>query len=261
MTQYKSLYRTCIILAYILICSEINSLPISSFFVKPSGINSSAYTGSKAVYKIESSDEDFNIPNTANQIVLSESIKNNKKEIVISCGENKISGSRDLNLYLNDTQFLNLDDPNIKKTAAGFKNSKNKIKDVSRFVYTHISDKKIGMPLIPAASILKSKAGDCTEHSVLTISILRSLNIPSRAVVGLILSEKFFNEENVFVYHMWVEAYENNRWILVDSTRPNSINPNRYIALCYHSLKTEAPLEYLTAMSRIQDLKITYVKD
>jgi len=259
LTQYKSLYRACIILAYILICSEINLLSVSSFFVKPSGINSSAYTGSKSVYRLESSDEDFSLPNTTNQIVLSESVKNNKKEIVISCGENKISGSGDLNRFLNDTQFLNLDDINIKKTAAKFKNSKNKIKDVSQFVYTHISDKKIGIPLIPAASILKSKAGDCTEHSVLTISILRSLNIPSRAVVGLILSENFLNEKNVFVYHMWVEAYENNRWILVDSTRPGSINPNRYIALCYHNLKTETPLEYLTAISRIQNLKISFV--
>ena len=113
------------------------------------------------------------------------------------------------------------------------------------------------MPLIPAALILKSKAGDCTEHSVLTIAILRSLKIPSRAVVGLILSEKFLTEENVFVYHMWVEAYENDRWVLVDSTRPDSINHNRYIALCYHSLKTEAPMEYLSAMSTVQNLNIT----
>jgi hypothetical protein len=223
------------------------------------GLKNSAYAKSKTVYKIESSDENFKLFNTSNQVVLSESLKNNRKEIVISCGENTISGQDNLNLFLNDTQFLNLDNPKIKSTAARFKNSKNKIKDVSLFVYKHISDKKLGMPLIPAASILKSKAGDCTEHSILTISILRSLKIPARAVVGLILSENFLNEKNVFVYHMWVEAYENGRWVLVDSTNPQSTNHNRYIALCYHSLKTEAPIEFLNAVSTIQDLKITYI--
>ena len=255
----RPLYRACSILAIVLICSEIYSLPVSSFIVRPAGINSSVYNNPKAVYKIESSDENFRLSNTSNQLILSESVKNKKKEIIISCEENKISGSGDLNSFLADTQFLNLDDINIKNTAARFKKSKNKIRDVSQFVYTHISDKKIGMPLIPAASVLKSKAGDCTEHSVLTIAILRSLNIPSRAVVGLILSENFFNEKDVFVYHMWVEAYENGRWILVDSTRPDSINHSRYIALCYHSLKTEAPIAYLNAISTVQDLKITWV--
>lgn len=259
MTRYKLLYTGCIVLAVVLICSEIKSLPVSSFIVKPSGINSSVYAGSKTVYKVESSDEDFTLSDTSNQLVLSESVKNSRKEIIISCGENIIGAKGDLNRFLNDTQFLNLNDSNIKKTAARFKNSKNKIKDISLFVYEHISDKKIGIPLAAAASILKAKSGDCTEHSVLTISILRSLNIPSRAVVGLILSENFLNEKNVFVYHMWVEAYENGKWILVDSTRPDSINPNRYIALCYHNLKTETPIEYLNAISAVQDLKITYI--
>ena len=253
----RPLYITSILFAAILICSEINSLPVSSFIVKPSGVTGSVYAGSKTSYKIESSDEDFTLPNSANQIVLSESVKKDKKEIIILCGANRISAKGDLKQFLNDTQFLNLDDPDIKKTALQFKNSKNKIKDISAFVYNQISDKKIGMPLIPAASILKSKAGDCTEHTVLAISLLRSLNIPARAVVGLILSEDFLGEKNVFVYHMWAEVYENGQWILVDATRPGSINPNRYIALCYHNLKTAAPLEYLNAISTVRDLKIT----
>ena len=114
----RSLCTTCIILAIVLICSNINSLPVSSFIVKPAGINASVYTQLKATYKIESSDENFRLPNTSNQTVSSESVKNNRKEIVISCGENKISSRGDLNSFLADTQFLNLDDINIKSTAA-----------------------------------------------------------------------------------------------------------------------------------------------
>ena len=255
----RSLYKTCIILAVVLLCSEINSLPVSSFIVKPAGINSSVYTASKTVYRIESSDEDFTLPITSNQIVLSENIKKKRKEIVVSCEENKISNSGNLNQFLIDTQFLNMDDIDIKNTAAKFINSKNKINDVSQFVYKHVSDNKMNALLIPAPLTLKSKAGDCTGHSVLTIAILRSLNIPARAVVGLILSENFLSAKDVFVYHMWVEAYENDRWVLVDSTRPHSINHNRYIAPCYHNLKTAAPVAYLNAISTVQDLKITRI--
>jgi transglutaminase-like putative cysteine protease len=108
-------------------------------------------------------------------------------------------------------------------------------------------------------SILKDRAGDCTEHSILTVSLLRASGIPARAVVGIILSEYFNGRRDVFVYHMWVEACVNKKWILVDSTRPMHLNHNRYIAFTYHNLKTEGPIDYLNALSVITNIKIRQV--
>ena len=260
MNRLRFIFTTFILMSVILISSDLKSLPSSSFIIIPSGISSSVYSGSRTTYKVESSDEDFTLSGTANQQILSINSGGGKTVILVSSGESPLSENKDLNFYLSNTPYLNTDKESIKKTAMKFKDSKDPVRDVSLFVYNHISDKKMGIPLLPASSILSGKAGDCTEHSVLTVSILRTLKIPARAVMGIILSENFSGKQNVFVYHMWVEAYHNGRWILVDSTRPRDIHPNRYIALAYHNLKTETPLEYLQAISTMQNMKISYVK-
>jgi hypothetical protein len=239
---------------------DLKSLPSSSFIIIPSGISSSAYTNSRSTYKVESSDEDFILAETANQHILSAVSGDGKTEITVSTGNSPIPADKNLNIYLKNTPYLNTDKESIKKTAAQFKNSKNPLNDVSVFIYRHISDKKMGIPLMPAASILTGRAGDCTEHTILAVSLLRTLKIPSRAVMGIILSEKFSGRQNVFVYHMWIEAYQNGKWVMADPTRPYDTHPNRYIALAYHNLMTETPLEYLQAASTMQNMKITYIK-
>lgn len=260
MKKIKFLLTAFYLLVIILNGIELKSLPSSSFIIIPSGIKSSAYSDSISAYKVESSDEDFILPETANQHILSITSGDGKTKVTVSTGNSPIPADKNLNIYLKNTPYLNTDKESIKKTAAEFKNSKNPLKDISVFVYRHISDKKIGIPLMPAASILAGRAGDCTEHSILAISLLRTLNIPSRAVMGIILSEEFSGRQNVFVYHMWVEAYQNGKWTMADPTRPYDTHPNRYIALAYHNLMTETPLEYLQAASTMQNMKITYIK-
>jgi hypothetical protein len=260
MSSLKYILKILLIPAVIMICSIAESLPVSSFIIIPSGITGSVYSGNRTVYKIESSDEEFILPGTANQEILSVKSGNDKTEILVSSGDSSAGKETDMSKYLRNTPYLNTDKESIKKTAAKFRNSKDPLKDVSIFVFNHISDKKIGIPLLPAASILTGKSGDCTEHSILTVSILRTLQIPARAVMGIILCEDFAGKQNVFVYHMWAEAYLNGRWELVDSTRPLDIHHNRYIALAYHSLMTETPIEYLRAVSTIQDIKISVVR-
>ena len=56
---------------------------------------------------------------------------------------------------------------------------------------------------------------------------------------------------------MWAEAYVEGKWILADATFAGQRRPNRYIALANHSLKTASPLDYMDAVSRIQNLAVT----
>ncbi len=263
MNRFKLIFKILSlssIFSFILICSNAESLPVSSFIIVPSGITGSVYTESRTVYRVESSDEDFTLSPTANQKILSIKSGNDRSVILVSSGESAAPVEKDLSIYLRNSPYLNTDKASIIKAAERFKTSKDPLQEVSVFVYNHISDKKIGIPMLPASSILSGKSGDCTEHSILTVSILRTLKIPSRAVMGIILAENFSGKQNVFVYHMWVEAFQNGKWILVDSTRPHDLHPNRYIALAYHNLMTETPLEYLNAASTIQDMKISVVK-
>lgn len=236
------------------------SLPASSFIITPSGNIESVYAEKQTLYKIESSDEDFILYSTANQRIITSESSEGRSTVLLTAGESDLPAEKDFSRYLKNTPFLNIDNASIKKTAAGFKNSKNPVKDVSVFVYRHITDKKIGIPLISAPAILSRRSGDCTEHTVLTVSLLRAMNIPARAVMGIILAENFSGRSNVFVYHMWAEAFTGGRWILVDSTRPESIHYNRYIAFANHNLMTEIPLEYLQAVSTMQNMKISYLR-
>ncbi len=260
MNLTKFLRRISGILTALLLCNDAGTMPASSFIIEPSGINHTVYSSTVTVYSIESSDEDFTLSATASQKVLSVKSDNGKSSVTISAGDNLLTENKNPESFLKNTPYLNLNSDSVKRASAKFRNAKDPLRDVSRFVNSYITDKKIGIPLVPADSILKNRSGDCTEHSVLTIAILRELKIPSRAVMGLILTESFLGKRNVFVYHMWVEAYIGGRWVLVDSTRPESIHPNRYIALAYHNLMTETPLEYLQAISTMQNMKIYYIK-
>jgi len=232
------------------------SMPVTSFIIEPEGFPEKVYSQSISKFTISSSEDEFTLPETPNQKIIAESKKHNRKEITLQTGEFFLEDNLPKEKYLRNTPFLNLDSPEISNTAKKFKNSKDPVKDVSFFVYNHISDKKEGIPIIPALTILKNKSGDCTEHTVLTIALLRANNIPARAVMGIIFSENFHDKKNVFVYHMWAEAFVNGKWVIVDSTRPWAIKYNRYIAFAYHNLKTESPLEYLNGISYITNVRI-----
>ncbi len=239
--------------------AAIASMPVSSFIIRPEKLSKNVYNQKESVYII-SSEGSFSLPALCNQKILSEKTVSGRKEITVAAGGFSADTDRGGSKYLRDTPYLSLQSREIKDTAARFKKSKNPVKDISLFVYNHITDKKEGIPIIPALSILKDRAGDCTEHAILTVSLLRANGIPARAVVGIILSEYFANQKDVFVYHMWAEAYRNGKWELVDSTRPMNIRHNRYIGFTFHNLTTEAPIDYLNAISPITNIKISQLE-
>jgi len=65
-----------------------------------------------------------------------------------------------------------------------------------------------------AAETARTLRGDCTEHAVLLCAMLRARNIPARTVMGLVYVPK----AQAFGYHLWTEAWINDRWIPLDAT-------------------------------------------
>ena len=61
-----------------------------------------------------------------------------------------------------------------------------------------------------AREIIENKEGDCSEHTVLTVTLCRAVGIPARAAVGIMYAWGFF------AYHMWPEVYV-GRWIGLDA--------------------------------------------
>jgi transglutaminase-like putative cysteine protease len=79
-----------------------------------------------------------------------------------------------------------------------------------------ILEKKPTVSLPSAREVLRTRVGDCNEHTALYVALARSVGIPTRIAVGLTYMY------GAFYYHAWPEVYieENGRglWLPVDPT-------------------------------------------
>lgn len=230
------------------------------FTITPANLDGTVYRERVSHFSLSSPDGGFTLPLTGTQAVLKCLREKGKTVIVIRTGlsREETLAERDAAASLEDTRFLTLDSPGIRAVSSRLRGAADPIEAVEQFVHGHIAEKKPGIPLIPAKEVLRIRRGDCTEHSVLAAALLRSLAVPARALVGVYLAEEFMGKKDVFVYHMWVEAYRDGRWRIVDATRPGGRATNRYIAFALHNLKTETPLPYLRAIGAVQGLSIRY---
>ncbi|MGI8978375.1 MAG: transglutaminase-like domain-containing protein [Pirellulaceae bacterium] len=116
------------------------------------------------------------------------------------------------------TSYIQSDDPEIirlaNSVAAEEKDSWKVACALEKFVDDSITDKNFGSALATAAEVVRTKAGDCTEHSVLLAALCRARKIPARVAFGLIYSEHLGG----FAYHMWTEVWINDRWVPMDAT-------------------------------------------
>jgi transglutaminase-like putative cysteine protease len=116
--------------------------------------------------------------------------------------------------FLRPTALIQSDDPLIRRKAEEIVGDKGgtveAIRIMSQWVYRHI-EKKPTLSLPSALEVLESRIGDCNEHALLLVALLRSLGIPSRPCVGVLFIG------GGFYYHAWVEAWM-GRWVSVDPT-------------------------------------------
>ena len=80
-----------------------------------------------------------------------------------------------------------------------------------------ILEKKPTVSLPSALEVLRTRVGDCNEHTALYVALARALGIPARIAVGLV------SVRGAFYYHAWPEVYltEGNgrgMWLPVDPT-------------------------------------------
>ena len=86
------------------------------------------------------------------------------------------------------------------------------------FVAETLKDKNLDSMLATAGEVAASLSGDCTEHSVLLIALLRASGIPARAVTGLVYVSRSPAGRGFFGYHMWAQAFVDGRWLDLDAT-------------------------------------------
>ncbi|HET6330784.1 MAG TPA: transglutaminase-like domain-containing protein [Holophagaceae bacterium] len=83
---------------------------------------------------------------------------------------------------------------------------------VTDFVFTFIREKDYSVGFASALEVCKNPKGDCTEHGVLAVALLRKLGVPARGVLGWVAVDRMLG------MHFWVEVKLKGRWVPVDPT-------------------------------------------
>ena len=122
--------------------------------------------------------------------------------------------------YLAPEPLIESDDPAIQAEAAlavrEVVGARARAEALTRYV-NGLLDKKPTVSLPSAREVLRTKIGDCNEHTALYVAMARALGIPARIAVGLVYMR------GAFYYHAWPEVYLDEgegdaSWLPVDPT-------------------------------------------
>jgi len=154
---------------------------------------------------------------------------------------NFLISENELSKYLEPTELIQSNNPEIKALANELTRETQSIKDaaeiINNWVYLNLR-KRFTPDISNAVQTLNSLEGDCGEHSALTVALLRASEIPAREVAGLV----YIEDLQGFGFHAWVEFYA-GRWIQMDPTsNQNSIDASHIMLVRGDLLEMTIPI-------------------
>jgi len=126
----------------------------------------------------------------------------------------------DLARYLEPEPLIESDAPEIRAETelalSGSSGDRAQAEELVRYV-SALLEKKPTVSLPSAREVLRTKIGDCNEHTALYVAMARAAGIPARISVGLVFVR------GAFYYHAWPEVYlrdgpQRGFWLPVDPT-------------------------------------------
>jgi transglutaminase-like putative cysteine protease len=121
--------------------------------------------------------------------------------------------------HLGPEPFIESDAPEIlaeaRKALGDVTGARARAEHLVRYVNA-LLEKKPTVSLPSAAEVLRTRVGDCNEHTALYVALARASGLPARIAVGLVYLR------GGFYYHAWPEVYVEERgrglWLPVDPT-------------------------------------------
>jgi hypothetical protein len=152
-----------------------------------------------------------------------------------------IESSR-LRPFLEAGPYIQSGDEEIIKQARDIvgdeKDSYKAARKINAWVSENVED-RFTADMSNALQTLHSRQGDCGEHAVLSVALMRAAGIPARPVAGLVYS----SQENGFAYHAWTEVFVGG-WVMMDpSWGEDLINPT-HIALARGDILEQTSIIY-----------------
>jgi hypothetical protein len=138
---------------------------------------------------------------------------------------------KDVERYLHPTDMAQSDDPSVveeaKRIVGSETNAMLAAQKIVNAVFETI-DKQAGVRgSATALEVLQNGAGDCTEHAVLVVALMRAAGSPARTVDGIVLAADG-GGKGIAGYHAWAEIWL-GQWIGVDATVDETGTSARYL--------------------------------
>jgi hypothetical protein len=159
--------------------------------------------------------------------------------------------------HLRPEPFLESDAPEIVAESARVVGSiagpRARAERLVRHV-NHLLEKKPTVSLPSALEVLRTRVGDCNEHTALYVALARAAGIPARIAVGLV------HLHGAFYYHAWPEVYleegGQGLWLPVDPTLNQFPADATHIRLARGGLDRQAALLGVIGRARMQLLEL-----
>ena len=169
----------------------------------------------------------------------------------------------DLARFLSPEAFIESDDPDIRdaaeKAVGKVAGTRARAEALTRFVNSTVQ-KKPTVSLPSAREVLRTRIGDCNEHTALFVAMSRSIGIPARIAVGLAFVR------GAFYYHAWPEIYidqgaTRGYWLPVDPTFNQFPADATHFRLARGGLDKQAAIIPLIGRVKITMIDLEVVKD
>ncbi|MEM6456915.1 MAG: transglutaminase-like domain-containing protein [Acidobacteriota bacterium] len=124
--------------------------------------------------------------------------------------------------HLAGDPFVQVDHPEIRAQASSIVGDASdrwmRALRLHEWVFAEIE--KVPVLSLPSAlDVLRQRAGDCNEHTILYAALARAVDVPTRVAIGVVWSDAYGG----FYYHAWPEVRLDapdgaSRWVRLDPT-------------------------------------------
>ena len=173
---------------------------------------------------------------------------------MLASNDETISDSDFFSDFLVGDVFVQVDHPLIVQQAADIVGDSVSQWEQARKLYDWTYDnieKTIVLSFPSALDVLKTKEGDCNEHTVLFTAMARSLNIPTRIAIGAVWSDALSG----FYYHAWPEVFV-GQGIPMDPTLGQEIADATHIKLLNGNIESWPRLLAYLGQLQVEVLEI-----
>jgi transglutaminase-like putative cysteine protease len=159
--------------------------------------------------------------------------------------------------FLAPEPLVESDSPEIRAEAAtalgDLRDDAQRAERLVRHVHA-LLEKRPTVSLPSALEVLRTKVGDCNEHTSLYVALARASGLPARIATGLV------HLHGAFYYHAWPEVYLATKgrglWLPVDPTLNQYPADATHIRLARGGLDRQAAILGLVGKARMTMLEV-----